>query len=282
MLAILVVAASLVPVKPPASSGGFVGSMTCATCHEDVTQRFNAGPHGRAMAAVRGDALARACEGCHGPGEAHAANPTGNNIQRLAPNAPEVARACGSCHQGRDQDLQRRTPGHGRAVVSCLACHQSGHQPAMAEHLLAAPEDALCGGCHPTERSEFLLPFAHRETRTEPMACTACHGVHQSQANAMGLSAEPGKRCASCHAEKAGPFTYPHSPVEASGCIRCHRPHGSPNPQLLVRRDPGSLCLECHVATPPFHDLTKASFRQCQACHSAVHGSQRSPKLFEE
>lgn len=282
MLAVLVVAASLAPVEPSRLPVGFVGMATCATCHEEEAQRFASGPHGQAMADVTGEVLARACEGCHGPGQAHAAEPSASNIRRLAAGSPEVGQACGSCHQGREADLETRSPGHGRAGVSCLSCHLSGHQPAAAEHLLLAPEPTLCGRCHPRERSEFFLPFAHRQGRTEPMVCTACHGVHQSQANAMGLPADPGKRCVSCHAETAGPFAFPHPPVEAAGCTRCHQAHGSPNPQLLVRRDPGLLCLECHLATPAFHDVTKPSYRQCQACHSAVHGSQRSRKLFEE
>jgi len=59
-------------------------------------------------------------------------------------------------------------------------------------------------------------------------------------------------------------------------------PHGSPNPRMLTRRDVSLLCLECHVDVPAFHDISRPRYKNCQNCHTAVHGSNRDPLLFEE
>ncbi|HEY6510183.1 MAG TPA: hypothetical protein VIY56_19305, partial [Vicinamibacterales bacterium] len=51
--------------QEPAAAAGFVGMDTCLTCHEEVVNAFKATPH---MSSAQG------CEGCHGPGQAHAEN----------------------------------------------------------------------------------------------------------------------------------------------------------------------------------------------------------------
>ena len=62
-------AAQAPPATPPptaeqaALAPGYVGMDTCAGCHEPVVNAFKSNPH---MASGQG------CEGCHGPGQAHA------------------------------------------------------------------------------------------------------------------------------------------------------------------------------------------------------------------
>ena len=54
--------------KPPASSD-FVGSDTCATCHEEVAKKFADNPHTKMVEMHGGNGVT--CENCHGAGKAH-------------------------------------------------------------------------------------------------------------------------------------------------------------------------------------------------------------------
>ncbi|HUK14377.1 MAG TPA: cytochrome c3 family protein [Thermoanaerobaculaceae bacterium] len=269
---------------------GWVGKDTCNTCHEDVVKAFVAGPHGRRMATVakdicplelKGDVLERSCESCHGPGEAHANEPTKTNIRTLHGSARDASSGCASCHAAQAAGIALRTPAHERAGVACLDCHVSGHAVPAAEPLLARDRGSLCTPCHGAEVAQFSLPYAHREGR-KPFECTSCHSVHGGT-TVRGRVEELGRdRCVTCHTEKAGPQVYPHPPQMVGGCTSCHRPHGSPNASLLTRSSVAQLCLECHSDTTKFHDLSRPMFQNCPSCHSAVHGSQRDPKLFNE
>src|SRR5579863_5946235 len=46
----------------------FVGSETCATCHEEAAKKFASNPHTK-IAEMHGTSAT--CESCHGPGKAH-------------------------------------------------------------------------------------------------------------------------------------------------------------------------------------------------------------------
>jgi len=257
---------------------GWVGRDTCATCHEDVAKAFVAGPHGRAMkAAADPTTIDRACESCHGPGEAHANDPSVKNIRTLkAAAVAEASSGCASCHAAQKGGLALRTHGHEKAGVACLDCHVS-----VAEPMLARARGALCAGCHASQVAQLALPYAHRQGR-KPFECMSCHSAHGGT-TANGRIEENGQqRCVTCHTEKAGPQVYPHPPMAVNGCVTCHTPHGSPNPFMLNRASTTQLCLECHTNTPTFHDLSRPGYRACVSCHAAVHGSQRDPKLFQE
>jgi len=260
---------------------GWVGRETCATCHDEAAAAFVSGVHGRAIAARGADLLERSCESCHGPGEAHANDPSATNIRTLKGSAHDASFGCVSCHAAEGAGLALRTPAHVRAGIACLDCHVPGHAAAVGEPLLVKPRDQVCAGCHGAQVAQFSLPFAHREGRT-PVECMECHSVHGGT-TAQGRVAEDARdRCVSCHTELAGPFVYPHPPMEVDGCVTCHRPHGSPYPKLLTRADVSQICLECHADTPSFHDLSQPKYRNCQTCHAAIHGSQRDRALFKE
>ncbi len=269
---------------------GWVGLDTCATCHDDTAKAFVRGPHGRAMAErapknllkLQGNVLQRACESCHGPGEAHANDPSTKNIRTLkGASTAEASSGCVLCHAAQKAGLAMRTPGHARAGIACLDCHVPGHAAPAAEPLLARPRATLCTPCHATETAQFSLPYAHRNGAT-PFECTACHSAHGGT-TARGRIIEDGQApCVTCHTEKAGPRVYPHPPLALEGCVACHSPHGSPNPFQLTRASVSQLCLECHPDTPAFHDLSKPAFRGCVNCHAAVHGSQRDPMLLHK
>ena len=74
------------------------------------------------------------------------------------------------------------------------------------------------------------------------------------------------------------------------GCVTCHNPHGSVNRGMLVQRD-ANLCLRCHAQVQTGADrvfigkmdhtgLLRNSTCWSAGCHSAVHGSNFSPRLL--
>lgn len=256
----------------------FVPREICAGCHEQA-DTFPEGAHGRAMAARGGDVLERSCVTCHGPGDAHIDDPVPENIVRW----PDAA-ACSACHGDRQGRLALADPAHERNAIACLDCHDEGHvegSEGVAEALLKDEPFELCSGCHQLQASSFYRPFAHRDG-AEPFDCTACHTAHGSGRVGRLASFSRTGVCADCHEDKVGPFVIPHPPQPVDGCLACHQPHGSTNPRMLTRRTVLNLCLECHANVPAFHDLSQTRFRNCQTCHSAVHGSNRDRALFDE
>ncbi len=278
MLSAFVLAAVAHAVEPASQlPQGWAGLSTCEGCHQEQVNAYLTGAHGRAM--LTGGTWREAlCEQCHGAAAAHAEDPEAVRPPRLA--GETATAACTSCHAAALAGLERATPGHVRGGVGCLSCHDSGHAPEAEPEKLRQEPLGLCGSCHPQQRARFSLPFAHRQG-SSPMPCTGCHQLHQARPQAPWLG-KAQSACVSCHSEKRGPYVFPHPPEEVRGCGHCHQPHGSPNPQALTRAETSWLCLECHADTPGFHDLSQPQYRQCTACHRAVHGSQRSPRLFQE
>ena len=123
------------------------------------------------------------------------------------------------------------------------------------------------------------------------MNCVQCHDPHGREIlkPARGLAmARLNETCAECHREQARPFVFEHEALR-EGCTTCHTPHGSINAKLLVERDV-NLCLKCHVQTQAVGGLIVIGKEDHTAylqvgtcfsagCHTAVHGSNVSPKL---
>jgi len=249
---------------------------TCEMCHDELAASFVGGPHGRAMQRVDAEILARSCVTCHEATAEHVDDPSADNVRRQPGEA-----ACIACHQASANGMGLATPAHTRHSVGCRACHGAGHEPSDADHLLLAPSHEMCANCHQAQASRFALPYAHRNG-SEPFDCTACHEIHGL--GRLGRLAEWGNggACVDCHTGKAGPFIFPHPPREVDGCVSCHTPHGSTNPRQLTRHRVLNLCLECHADVPSFHDISRTRYQSCQTCHAAVHGSNRSPQLFDQ
>ena len=58
---------------------------------------------------------------------------------------------------------------------------------------------------------------------------------------------------------------------------------------MLTRSTVAQLCLECHSnitgttlgsQPPSLHDLRSPRYQNCTTCHTAVHGSNVSPRLL--
>ena len=108
----------------------------------------------------------------------------------------------------------------------------------------------------------------------------------------MKLTSAGELACVSCHTEKKGPFVYPHGNYSGD-CLTCHEAHGSNNTKMLKQASLYGLCLSCHTrigvttATtlgsqpPSIHNINQPRYQNCTTCHTAIHGSNRSPQLLQ-
>ncbi len=111
---------------------GYAGSDTCKVCHEDIYNNFDKSPHHRLMADAKAGWAGRACEACHGPGQAHTEGPSADNIQNPAKlSAAAADKICLSCHLNQPTQVGRLESSHAHNQISCTACHQvhSTEQP---------------------------------------------------------------------------------------------------------------------------------------------------------
>lgn len=144
------------------------------------------------------------CEGCHGPGGAHAAGakegePSGKLIYNPARLSGDQLTQdfCASCHRGNDEfgilqtmeinnvRFQPYRIFHSKCYsddkrISCTACHDP-HEPLKQD---AAHYDAKCLACH--------------ATKDKPAQARAQHG-------ATTICKVSTKDCVSCHMPKIGP-----------------------------------------------------------------------------
>jgi DmsE family decaheme c-type cytochrome len=122
------------------------------------------------------------------------------------------------------------------------------------------------------------------------MECSTCHDPHARAGKDNIRETRSGEViCLSCHADKRGPFAYEHGARVQGDCTTCHEPHGSNYAKQLKRSNVLQLCSECHSPTgatygsqpPSFHNTGYARYQNCTTCHTAIHGSNRSPALLK-
>ncbi len=244
----------------------------CAMCHDEVASSFAASPHGMAMAGRSDQIFSASCATCHEAGVDHMDDPSVDNVTRNRGDA-----ACLSCHTDQGAAVASSTPAHVRLKVGCTDCHDAGHDSPEA---LFADRDR-CVECHQGIAASFNLPYAHRNG-TRAFDCASCHSIHGRNTVARSILSSNGGPCVECHTEKRLPLVFPHPPADRRGCVSCHVPHGSTNPRQLQRHSVMMLCLECHTDVPSYHDLSRPKYRNCQTCHTAIHGSNHDPRLFKE
>ncbi len=266
-----------------AAKATYIGSETCAQCHEEQTKWLKGSVHDEAAttdSATKGGA----CESCHGPGSIHAEEPSKENVLTFSTeSADKRSNACLSCHARKTglRDFHRTK--HRMNRVSCDQCHATRNSQAF--HSMRTAQDAglgtrLCQSCHIEKLSEFSMPFRHR-VEEGLVSCADCHREHAAFQTGRRGTEQQNETCVRCHSELRGPFVFAHMPSRVGGCSTCHAPHGSANPRLLVRSDMRTLCLECHTNTPRTHDLSQPRYQNCSICHRAVHGSNSSRLLFD-
>ena len=95
-----------------APDAGYVGSETCAACHEDSYDGFAKTPHWKTPNDTRGGPSKQGCEGCHGPGAAHVAG--GGDETKIfifkKHSAKEINDRCLTCHAGGTQHMKPSIP----------------------------------------------------------------------------------------------------------------------------------------------------------------------------
>ncbi len=294
----LAVSAALAPTHVGAQTPPYAGSETCKVCHEDIYNGIAKSPHHVVDADAKRGWEGRACESCHGPGQAHTEGPSADNIRNPAKlTAAATDKICLTCHLNQPTHVGRLESSHAHNQIACTACHKvhSSDQPLVVRKADAV--NTQCAGCHLNVWAQFQRPF-HHKLPEGGMSCVDCHNPHGSirlgAAGAMQqifAANEPG--CFGCHGDKRGPFTFEHAPVGWEGCQACHEPHGSANPRMLTRGEVRFVCLECHanlpyaqvkvagVVPPTFHDLRSPVFQNCTVCHQKIHGSHVDRNLLK-
>lgn len=262
----------------------FVGSETCATCHEDVVKNFAGNPHTKI--ALQHGKNGVTCEGCHGAGREHVDG--GGDVSKIfnfkTATPKEASERCLGCHSGTHPNFMRSP--HMKAAVGCTSCH-SVHAPGeeSKEQLLKASQPKLCFQCHSDVKPQFSMPF-HHKVNEGAVNCSDCHNVHGTFGNNnLRSTADQNAICTKCHMEKRGPFVFEHAAVKGEGCLSCHTPHGSQNARLLNMPSINVLCSQCHspVATGTIHNFTwtqSSDETPCIDCHTMVHGSNLDPAFL--
>lgn len=170
----------------------FVGTETCATCHEKQYEEFRLSTHSRIAVKSETEGVAQGCEMCHGPGSIHADNGGGRGTMINPRKTPEI---CFTCHM--DKKMEFRLPYHHPVLeghMSCADCHNLhgvDARPWTATSLDDVNE--VCFKCHKDKRGPFT--WEHQALRD---GCTTCHKVHGS-INEKMLLARDANLCLRCH-----------------------------------------------------------------------------------
>lgn len=282
LLAISCTTINHVAESPPQISGAtFVGSESCATCHEDQEKTFKNTPHFRLQAkGKKGEAAG--CESCHGPGSKHVdAGGSQDTILNPARMRGEAASAqCLSCHsKDKIQAFWKGSP-HSGNDAGCASCHQLH---GGKNHLLKQKSEAeTCFACHAQVRADILKRSKHplrdssKPDEEGKMQCSSCHSPHGAKGDKLIAARSINDKCYECHTEKKAPVLWEHSPVKEE-CLTCHTAHGSNNDKMLVTKVP-RLCQQCHMqgrhqTGSLAQNSTFLLNRGCLNCHPMVHGS---------
>lgn len=276
------------PAEKQAAVSDYAGSEACATCHEDLYQKFRKNPHQILETHPKKGWQKKSCEACHGAGAQHVESAAIEQIVSFNKiPANQITQRCLNCHGRMDDHAGFASGLHGRNQVSCTDCHRI-HESEQSVHLWAVRSDQLCVRCHRENLAAFNKPFRHK-LHEGAINCVDCHqphgGLNPKQVN---LFHGQETACMKCHSDKRGPFVFEHPSMKLEGCMACHEPHGSVNAKMLTRSSVKQLCLECHsmsqgtLAPQPasFHDLRSPQYQNCTNCHVRIHGSNVSQYLL--
>jgi predicted CXXCH cytochrome family protein len=183
-----------VMAPPNIPEAEFVGSNTCAECHDGITENFHTATHARLQA--KGDkAINMGCESCHGPGSKHDQTGGAPNTIVNPERSPDV---CFQCHL--DKRGQFNLPHHhplAESKVSCSDCHNVHEGPSIKGAMgTLASRNETCYECHAAQRGPFV--FEHEAMRE---GCITCHKPHGSVNDKM-LQARNSNLCLKCHFQR--------------------------------------------------------------------------------
>jgi DmsE family decaheme c-type cytochrome len=289
--------AAAAPQQPePAAAPAFVGSDVCAACHGELADHLKETPHGKSVFA---SLAPQGCETCHGPGSAHAQDPSNPALQPKLTKLDVLAQSqvCQKCHAGGNQFFWHGSV-HETRNLSCLSCHGIHTFKSQTGQLKAASTVEACVTCHKDVRAQ-MWKSSHHPIREGKITCTDCHNPHGSTTPTLIKANSVNEQCYSCHLDKRGPFLWEHPPV-LENCLNCHVPHGSNHIKLQKTSVP-YLCQQCHAdiehPSVMYDRTTQADVpqgadgesggsnrlfnRACLNCHAQIHGSNHpsSPYL---
>jgi predicted CXXCH cytochrome family protein len=172
----------------------YAGTETCVGCHEEIGKIYEKGPHSKTEASQNAPAFA-GCEGCHGPGKAHAegGGDTSTIVSFKNLSRAESTRICLDCHQHNEHNANYLQSHHARSDVGCLDCHAS-HKARVQARLLKTSQPQLCYGCHQEAKPDSgkpskaakpapPVPKPHNEFGAG-QECTSCHSaIHGSNSS---------------------------------------------------------------------------------------------------
>jgi predicted CXXCH cytochrome family protein len=182
-------------LAPPQIAGAtYKGVESCAECHAEKTESFEAGATHSWIQGSGTEALQVGCETCHGPGSTHIESGGASKTIVNPGNSPET---CFQCHV--DKNSEFRLP-HRHAVlegqVNCGDCHDPHKGPMIkGGDLSLASQNETCFECHTAQRGPFV--FEHEALRD---GCTTCHSPHGS-VNPKMLKVRNANLCIQCHAQ---------------------------------------------------------------------------------
>ena len=282
-----------------AKADDYIGDKACAECHSDEVDQFHSG-HATFSEDPSLPLDKKGCEGCHGPGKAHAAEQRGETPEGGATatastdptiigytniGAKDVSYVCMRCHADTMDSHHWDKTAHAQAKVSCVSCHQI-HQvqkdlnapvgdrgivkhdvfPAAAapKALLKGDEATLCGSCHQSEVAKFRLQ-SHHPIPEGRMACSDCHDIHPAKAISQGKGAD----------QTVGAITEQtakHVGLVKDNCVTCHGDKAGP---FAFEHDPvagwtGRGCVECHNPHGSHNPKLLNAFSRglCAQCHT--------------
>ncbi|MCI0744323.1 MAG: hypothetical protein L0Y58_02855, partial [Verrucomicrobia subdivision 3 bacterium] len=179
-------------VAPPEIPGAaFMGSQSCAECHENITRDFPTATHAKLQA--RGtNALNMGCESCHGAGSLHNQSGGARDTIINPRKSPEV---CFQCHLDKrgEFNLPHRHP----VLEGKMGCNDC-HNPHKGQVIIAGGtslmgENDTCFQCHTMQRGPYV--YEHEASRE---GCLICHKPHGS-VNEKMLTERNAALCLKCH-----------------------------------------------------------------------------------
>ncbi|MFQ5505464.1 MAG: cytochrome c3 family protein [Planctomycetota bacterium] len=274
---------------PLKRQGAFVNDREiCGDCHEEEFERIGRSLHAR-VPELR---WLKACETCHGPGEAHVQQEEPSLITHPAKLSAQAQTAlCAGCH--RDQIQEHGGPLADLLVAGrkCSNCHRIHEEleaiPGARIHTLftdrksmegkAKPSGmAKCLGCHGSKRLEggpHEALLGGKKSWPREQSCESCHGPGSLHIQSRGLArlisrpdraADGMVTCRSCHgqvdperfhwSEEENPLLGA-APGATLSCTTCHRVHSREDPTL-------------HAAPDPLREPEKDS---CIRCHTPAY-----------
>jgi len=205
--------------QPTPAPGGFAGSETCKSCHDNIHEAWKDTFHANAFSSPI--------------------------FQRDWSELGSDTR-CLECHTTGFDPLSGQFSEEG---VTCEACHgplQPGHP---AQVMPIQPDAILCAQCHKTTTDEW---HASKHSQVG-IQCQDCHNPHSQTRKAETVTA----LCTNCHKERGDTFTHSTHSNAGLECSNCHMysapREGDPIDGLVPTGHTISVgsdaCIGCHQDT---------------------------------